>query len=186
MLASLGPTGPGAPVASRGDEVAVCRACLLLRRLAVTEQPSRLGAHLEEAEVLAVDGVRSHPGLAPRDAERLAAMRAEHAADHRLGHLCANGREPSDGLFSLRLGAMRSHLPLCRLEAAAVCCDLTPRLDGEAGVPEEPLVIREEAEHLTVSLRGLSRRRIPAHCGRRREGERSRDKQQNDGANAHP
>lgn len=54
---------------------------LLVRGRAVAVQTPLRGAHLEEAEVLAVPRGREEPGLAPGDLERLGAVAPEDVAD---------------------------------------------------------------------------------------------------------
>src|SRR5262249_26987399 len=79
-----GLAAPGTPVASGGEEVAVRGDGLLVRRRAVSVQLPRVGAHLEEPEVLAVPSRRAEARLAPRDLDRLVAIAVERVADRRL------------------------------------------------------------------------------------------------------
>ena len=82
---------------------------------------------------------------------------------------------------------MRRELSLGGGKTSTVGGDLAPRLGGEARILEKPLVIREEAEHLVVSLRGMPGGGEPVCLGRRGcQGECGRDEQQHDSADAYP
>ncbi len=77
---------PRAPVAPRADEVPVRGPRLLERGPTVAEELPLTRAHLEEAAVLTVLGVRPVPGLTAGDLERLSAVGPEDVAD------CLRGR----------------------------------------------------------------------------------------------
>src|SRR5206468_11382890 len=88
---------PGAPVASRGHEVAVRGAGLLPRRRPVTVDGALRAPHLEEPEVLAVLGTDEETGLAACDRDRLVPeARAERLTNRfgRRGGVDARAAEP--------------------------------------------------------------------------------------------
>ena len=135
---SPGLAGPGAPVAARRDEVPWAARRLLGRRVAVPEEAPLVRAHLEEAEVLAVLGVRAEAGLAARDRERLLAVAAEDAADHASAGVAAcDGREPARLRPSRERDALRPRpSPACGRGSrcgAAAAASPRPRSAGRSG-----------------------------------------------------
>ena len=131
---------------------------LLLGRWAVAEEATFARAHLEQAQILAVLGVGVETRFALGHAQRLTAIRAEDAADdlpRRLG-LCH--REPACKTLPAKRFRARSGAKLLELpgKQPTVKCDLAASLVRESRVGEEPLVVTEEAEHLTLVLNALS------------------------------
>ena len=149
--------------------------CLRVCRGAVTEQTTFLRPHLEEPEIPAVLRVGTKAGLAASHLECLAAIRAEEAADRRRRCLDPCRRQlAGKPLLVPQLSAMRGEIAFRRSETPPMRGDLPSCLGLESWVAEEPPVIREETEHLTVSLHGAHRRRdaLRGCCRRRSEGDR--------------
>jgi len=111
----------------------------------VAEELPLARPHLEHAEVLAVLRSGLVPGLAARDAERLAATVPEHEADR----LHRRALEAGDHPAVRRTGLAREASALVRAghrHGAARGDEPGLCLLAEAGVAQEPAVVLEEAD----------------------------------------
>jgi hypothetical protein len=134
----------------------VCRLCLLEGRATVAEASPLGRSHLEETEVLTVSGAEPEKRLAPRDAERLAAVpRTEDMADRLTRPSLPDRLELACRLLSANALAQSGYpLRLVR-KACAMGPKLVPCLRADDGVPEKPPVVLEEPDHLAVLLDGV-------------------------------
>ena len=131
---------------------------LLFGRWAMAEDAAFARAHLEQAQILAVLGVGVETRFALGHAQRLPAVWAEDAADDLPGCLGLCHREPAGETLSAERFRTRSGVKLFEPpgKQPAVKRDLAASLVGKPRVGEEPLVVTEEAEHLSLVLNALS------------------------------
>jgi hypothetical protein len=128
------------------------------RGATVTEPAALRRSHLEETEVLAVPRCEVEVRLAPRDAQRLAAVTAEDVADGTARARLADRLQRAGGLLAANTRAKTRNVGLLTLQPRAVDPKLAARFRADDGIPEEPPMVLEEPHHVSALLEGA---RVP-------------------------
>jgi hypothetical protein len=123
---------------------------LLVRGSAVTEAAPFGRSHLEETEVLTILRVHVQVRLAPRDADRLAAVVAEDMADRLTRRRLLQCLQAACHLFAANPYAKSGSMTRVPRQARAMEAKLASCRRADLRVTQQPGVALEEPDHLLV------------------------------------